>query len=177
MRRNEGSLPASLFLYIPPIANLIYNVRCPPSTLRAAPYSLFHTTTYSDLALPFVPSRPASIRIISKELPWAFDVPEGTRGAGVTCQEILSTLYRALQAPLTDSEWGFCSDEMRQRMERAWRRRDSLDGRRVTSLKRVDLLGSRCKLQGFCKDDDFVAQRLFPGTQPLPETWIVRFIH
>ncbi|KAJ6507263.1 hypothetical protein C8R47DRAFT_1037070 [Mycena vitilis] len=177
--RSEESFPASLVLQIPPISNIVYDIRCPPSTLRSAPASPFNITRHSGLSAPFTPSRPASVRIISKEFPWTFDVHERTRGSGVTCQDIISALYGALQAPLAENEWGFCSDDLRQRIIRAWKRRESQVGRRSgaeSSLKRVDLLGSRCKLRGFCRDEAFVARRLFPGTQPLPDTWIVRFM-
>ncbi|KAJ7475406.1 hypothetical protein B0H11DRAFT_1727684, partial [Mycena galericulata] len=117
----------------------------------------------------------ASIRIISKEFPWAFDVYEGTRGAGVTCRDVVSVLYDALQLPLTDTDWGFASDDLRQRIVRAWKRRGSLDGGLI--LKRVDLLGGRCRLQGFRKDEDFAGHRLFPGTQPVTDTWVACLMH
>lgn len=95
----------------------------------------------------------------------------------MTCREVVSELYGALQAPLADSEWGFSSDELRGRILKAWKRRAALDGQRITLLKRVDLLGGRFKLQGFCRDEDFVARRLFPGIRPVPDTWVVRFMH
>ncbi|KAJ7665696.1 hypothetical protein B0H17DRAFT_951246, partial [Mycena rosella] len=95
----------------------------------------------------------------------------------VTCREVLVALYDSLQTPLADHEWGFSSDDLRQRMVRAWKRRGALDGGRVSLLKRVDLLGGRCKLQGFCRDTDFAAHRFLPGTRPVPDTWVVRFMH
>ncbi|KAJ7467155.1 hypothetical protein FB451DRAFT_1009354, partial [Mycena latifolia] len=153
---------------------IVYDIRLPPSTLRSAPCAPFHITAHSDLDVPFDPSQPASIRIISKEFPWALDVHETARGAGVSCRAVLATLYDALQTPLTDHEWGFSSDDLRQRMVRAWTRRGMLEGRN-TPLKRVDLLGGRCKLQGFCIDKDFVTHRNLPGTRPVQDTWIVRF--
>ncbi|KAJ7760998.1 hypothetical protein B0H16DRAFT_1262199, partial [Mycena metata] len=71
----------------------------------------------------------------------------------VNCQEVISSLHNALHVPLVDSEWGFSSDDLRQRMVEAWRLRDSLNGGEITALKRVDLLGGWCKLQGFCRDE------------------------
>ncbi|KAJ7121353.1 hypothetical protein C8R43DRAFT_1076800 [Mycena crocata] len=171
------SFPTSFVLRVPPISNIAYDIRCPPATLRSDQFSTFHITTYFDLDIPFDTSRPASIRIISNEFPWTFHVHEGMRGAGVTCREVVSSLYDALQAPLSDTDWGFSSNEQRGRMARAWKRRHSLDGGRSTCLKRVDLLGGRCRLQGFYRDEDLVAQKSLPGMQPVSDTWIVCFTH
>ncbi|KAJ7782376.1 hypothetical protein DFH07DRAFT_321836 [Mycena maculata] len=142
--------------FVPPISNIIYDIRYPPPTLRSVPCSPFRITGYSDFESdePFTPSRPASIRIISKEFPWTFEIHESTRGAGVTRREIISGLCDVLQTPLTDTDWG--SDDMKERMVRVRKHRGFLDG--GLTLKRVDLLGGRCKFQGFCKDEDFVAQ-------------------
>ncbi|KAJ7091978.1 hypothetical protein B0H15DRAFT_777959, partial [Mycena belliarum] len=157
---------------------IVYDIRLPPSTFRCAPCAPFRITR-SDLDVPLDPSRPASIRLISRDFPWAFDVHETSRGAGVSCRAILASLYDALQAPLADHEWGFSSDDLRQRMVRAWERRGPLEGgtmARIPFLKRVDFLGTRCKLQGFCRDKEFVSRRVLPGTRPVPDTWIVRFM-
>ncbi|KAJ6538886.1 hypothetical protein DFH09DRAFT_930108 [Mycena vulgaris] len=173
----EEIVPAFFVLQVPPVSNIIYDIRLPPSTLRSAPYAPFYIAAYSGLDAPFAPSRPSSIRIMSKDFPWALDVDETTAGAGVTCREVLDALYDSLQTPLADHEWGFSSDDLRQRILRAWRRRGPLHSGNMTLLKRVDLLGGRCKLQGFCRDEDFVVRRSFPGARSVTDTWIARFMH
>jgi hypothetical protein len=168
---------APIALQVPLISNIIYDIRLPPSCLRSAPNAPLRIASSADLDIPFAPSRPASIRIISREFPWAIAVSEGTRGAGVSCWEVLVALYDSLQMPLADHEWGFSSDDLRQRMVRAWKLRESAGSGQAALLKRVDLLGGRCMLQGFRRDGEFTAQRLYPGTRLVPDTWTVCFVH
>ncbi|KAJ7071932.1 hypothetical protein C8F01DRAFT_1243033 [Mycena amicta] len=178
----------ALALHVPPVSHISYDVRYPPSTLRnSAPSSSSSVTVgfkFSDLNVPFCPSstgkRPIAIRVISRDFPWMVDV----RGTGViTCQEVLIALYECLQTPLTDTEWGFASDNLRARIVRAWKRRHAaeLDNE---PLRRVDLLGARCKLQGFCRDEEFARRRILPGRGNRVrdedaygvDVWIVKFI-
>src|ERR1700761_2831750 len=85
----------------------------PPSTLR------------SDLSAPFCHSWPAHVHLVSEEFPWTLEVHKGVLGAepGVACQNVLAVLYAALQAPLTDSRWGFRAAELRKRIIKSWKRR------------------------------------------------------
>ncbi|KAF7315880.1 hypothetical protein MIND_00104500 [Mycena indigotica] len=176
--------PIALPLHVPPTSHISYDVRCPPSTIRVSP-STQNTRAgpayrFSDLNIPFCPSsrpikRPHSIRLISKDFPWAIEVC--SIGA-ITCQEILIALYDSLQTPLTDTDWGFASEELRGRIFRAWERRHTPtpDG---GPLRRVDVLGTRCRLQGFCRDEEFATKRSLPGQESrgeLVDTWIVKFM-
>ncbi|KIJ60016.1 hypothetical protein HYDPIDRAFT_117687 [Hydnomerulius pinastri MD-312] len=43
------------------------------------------------------------------------------------------------------------------------------------SILRVDWLGSKVVFAGLVRDTAFARSRLFPGTEELPETWVVRF--
>ncbi|KAF7322050.1 hypothetical protein MKEN_00728000 [Mycena kentingensis (nom. inval.)] len=161
-------------LQVPPLSHIAYDVRCPPSTLRSSSDS---ELKFSHLDIPFCSSCPRTIRLVSRDFPWSIDVRASDPWAAVTCQDVLRTLYEFLQAPLTDSDWGFCSDKIRRRMLRAWKRRHAriLD---PGPLRRVDLLGGACKLQGFYRDEQFSRQRMFLRREERErvDVWVVKFM-
>ncbi|KAJ7646752.1 hypothetical protein FB45DRAFT_781085, partial [Roridomyces roridus] len=171
----QRALPTYFLLQVPPISNITYDLRLPPSTLRP---TLLQGYLNFDEPFSISSLRPRSIHLISKDFPWTVVIHESTRGAGVTCRDAVCGLYDALQVPLTDVDWGYVSESerRRERVLRAWKRRERLL-KGATGLKRVDLLGRRCRLQGFRKDEDFVRRRVFPGTRRVVDTWVVCFVH
>lgn len=113
----------------------------------------------------------------------------------MTCLEVLSALYAALQRPLTDTEWGSAGDDKHTTLIKARDRRlaiisgenprartrptvhfaDEFQGpaRRDPVILRVDWLGSRIAFGGLVKDEEFARKRLIPGAKEPPETWVV----
>ncbi|EGO00347.1 hypothetical protein SERLA73DRAFT_107415 [Serpula lacrymans var. lacrymans S7.3] len=156
-------------------APIVYDIREPPSTLRFPPLSAHQRHSYRHLAVPLTSSSPRHVRIISKEFPWSFEL-DYTRRVDhncVTCLDVLSALYSALQAPLADHEWGVADESRRKSMQRARARRIEAGGSAL--LQRVDWLGSRAFFGGLRRDDKFAKQRLCPGTVQVTETWLVKF--
>ncbi|KIK34045.1 hypothetical protein CY34DRAFT_813180 [Suillus luteus UH-Slu-Lm8-n1] len=180
---------------------LAYDLRLPPTSLRFPSSSPYAGCGYELLFVPLSPERPRQIRLISPDFPWAFDIgPDPSAGEeGVTCLDVLATLYAGLQRPLTDTEWGTARGDRRASLIRARDRRQtglqgssepaspparSVPGANASNnrlvqqeplLLRVDWLGSRVALVGLIKDEAFARSRLIPGGGQPPETWVVKF--
>jgi len=60
-------------LAVPP-ANIIYDVRLPPSSLCLSASSSWHFHTSSALYGPVTPACPSIVRLISRSFPWTVDV-------------------------------------------------------------------------------------------------------
>ncbi|KAL4078208.1 hypothetical protein V8B97DRAFT_2003458 [Scleroderma yunnanense] len=113
----------------------------------------------------------SSIRIISRAFPWTLDIR-----APVTCTAVFDGLYKMLQEPICDSEWGIVSlldKTRRETIEKAAKARMEKD--KVKKLKRIDWLGDMTAFKGLEKDDEFEKKRLLPEALACPETWIVKF--
>jgi hypothetical protein len=122
--------------------------------------------------MPATPTNSTTIRIISKEFPWSFDIKSGS-GGPVTVKELLEGIYIGLQGRLTDTEWVGADEVKKRAIEKAnMVRRDRPT---VSRLKRVDWLGARIYFGGLVHDAAYVQRCLAPGRDGCPETWIVRF--
>ncbi|OJA09259.1 hypothetical protein AZE42_02018 [Rhizopogon vesiculosus] len=186
-------------LLAPPPLPLVYDLRYPPISLSFPSSSPYADCGSDVLRVPLTPSPPRRIRLISLDFPWAFDIDDvrGPGEAGVTCLEVLSALYAALQRPLTDTEWGSAGEDKHASLLKARDRRLAIipvdnsrtrtrstmrfaDANQGPTLRdpvvlRVDWLGSRVAFGGLVKDDEFARRRLIPGAKEPPETWVVKF--
>jgi len=74
---------------------------------------------------------------------------------------------------MADSEWGMIvtDERLKARVENAAKKREP-DAHQ--KLKRIDFLGKGTMFKGLEKDQDFATQRLLPGADPCPDTWVVR---
>ncbi|KAI6121890.1 hypothetical protein EDD16DRAFT_862185 [Pisolithus croceorrhizus] len=140
--------------------------------VRKAPYDGILFSTAAQLGPTSALSSPSSaIRIISRSFPWTLDIQ-----APVTCAAVFDGLYKMLQEPLADSEWGIvCTldKSRRETIEKAAKARMERD--KVKKLKRIDWLGDMTAFKGLEKDDEFEKKRLLPEMAPCPETWVAKF--
>ncbi|CAK5265491.1 unnamed protein product [Mycena citricolor] len=110
------------------------------------------------------------VRLISKAFPWSIEI---VSASPVTCEVIWDALYKALQEPIADSEWGIIILDRKQRetIEKAAKKRsDNQDAR----YKRIDWLGGATIFKGLEKLEEFQDMRMLPGAEPCAETWVVR---
>jgi len=116
----------------------------------------------------------AAFRMVSRSFPWTVDVSTG--GANVTCGMVWEALWRALQEPLVDSEWGMIvlDKAAKARVDAAVKKRLAADPNADARPKRIDFLGDAVLFKGLDRDPDFEKQRLLPGSQAVPETWVVK---
>lgn len=88
---------------------------------------------------------------------------------------VWDAMYKALQEPLADLEWGvlmYMKNE-REIVVEAAKKRSGKD--RPLPFKRVDWLGDHAIFRGLEKDPGFIETRLLPGTTSYPETWLLKF--
>ncbi|KAL5507369.1 hypothetical protein ACEPAH_6825 [Sanghuangporus vaninii] len=128
------------------------------------------------------------VRIVSPDFPWVIDIKldEALQGEqwGITCNDVWSQIHTELKEPIHDTDWAYLSD-MAAREPTARRRHEHLVGlarqRNSTSdsmpLLRLDWLMRKTVFAGLEKDEGYrlAAQRLLPGREQCPETWIARF--
>jgi hypothetical protein len=112
-------------------------------------------------------------RIISKEFIWAIDIK---LQSAVTVEVVWDALHTALKQPVMDSEWGAIAADkkLRETVEKAMKRRAEADGTPSGPL-RIDWLGDSVVFKGLEKNEDFERARLFPGSEPVAETWVAKF--
>lgn len=112
--------------------------------------------------------------LVSKDFPWSIDID--ALGSPITCDNIWTAIYKALQEPIADSEWGMIAgDKDRTRkVERAAKRRQELEKDKSKRLKRVDWLMDGFIFRGLEKDEDFAKRRLAYADAEYPETLIVK---
>lgn len=140
--------------------------------VRKAPCDGILLSTAAQLGpTPALSSTSSAIRIISRSFPWTLDI-----SAPVTCIAVFDGLYKMLQEPLADSEWGIvCTldKSRRETIEKAAKARSERD--KVKKLKRIDWLGDTTAFKGLEKDEEFEKKRLLPEVAACPETWVVKF--
>ncbi|OCB89350.1 hypothetical protein A7U60_g3440 [Sanghuangporus baumii] len=129
------------------------------------------------------------VRIVSPDFPWVIDIKldEALQGEqrGITCNDVWSQIHTELKEPIHDTDWAYLSD-MAAREATARRRHEHLVGlarqRNSTGdsmpLLRLDWLMRRTMFAGLERDEGYsmAAQRLLPGREQCPETWIARFV-
>jgi len=131
-----------------------------------------HTTTYHANCLTSATATPVThMRLISKAFPWSIDVKSTSY---VSCEAIWDALHNALQEPIVDSEWGMIvgNKDLKESVEKAAKKREKERDKRY---KRIDWLGQATMFKGLDKDEEFEKQRLLPGSEPCPDTWVVQF--
>lgn len=136
-----------------------YDVRKHP------PPDLLHGPIGSTPALSY---SPPAMRILSHAFPWTLQVH-----APVSCGVIYEGLYRMLQEPIEDSEWGIAILNQARKETIEWAARAST--RRNKPYKRIHWLGEKTVFVGLEKDEKLERSRLLPGMEPCPETWVARF--
>jgi len=89
-----------------PSVPLIYDLRFPLTSLSFLSMSPYAGCGYELLFVSLTPERPRQYGS-SAILSWTFDIgPDpSAREEGVTCLNVLATLYPALQRPLADTKW------------------------------------------------------------------------
>lgn len=147
------------------------DVRFQPSTDAALPNATYYAYRHAHATA----TQASHVRLISKDFPWAIDIK--TSGHPVTCDDVWSALYAALQQPLADSEWGILSHDLSKakKVQKAAKQRQSeVDKDKV--LKRVDWVADSFILRGLEKDDDFAKRRLAYVDSDCEETWVVEMV-
>ncbi|EIN11754.1 hypothetical protein PUNSTDRAFT_31594, partial [Punctularia strigosozonata HHB-11173 SS5] len=119
---------------------------------------------------------PRHMRLISPEFPWSVDIKVQGGGQVITVEAVWEALYKALQEPLADSEWGMIvlDENNLERMEFAARKRRDKEGSNAPRYKRVDWLGDGVLFKGLVRDEGFERRRLLPGSEKCAETWVVK---
>lgn len=144
---------------------LIWDVREPLSSMEIAHSAAGHWSPEA-LSLPMTSTKPCHIRIISRDIPWSFDI---CLSRPVTATDALHGIYHILHKPLEDVVWGAADEVKRENMQLARRRRGGL------TYNNVDWLGIDVIFEGFLQDDLFAKERLYHNTTEIPETWLVTF--
>lgn len=145
------------------------DVRFDPSTEAAIPNATYYAYRHA-----YATANQAShIRLISKEFPWSIDIK--TNGHPVTCDNIWSALYAALQQSLADSEWGTISQDSHKakKVQKSAKQRH-LEVDKHKNLKRVDWVTDNYIFRGLEKDDEFAKRRLAYVDSECEETWVVK---
>jgi hypothetical protein len=146
-----------------------FDVRFDPSSEAAIPNATYYTNRQANATA----TQASHVRLISEDFPWLIDIK--TNGHPVTCDDVWSALYAALQQPLADSEWGVLSHDpsKTKKVERAAKQRQSeID--KDKGLKRVDWVADSHIFRGLEKDDAFSKRRLAYTDSECEETWVVK---
>lgn len=108
-----------------PCVPLVYDLRYPPTSLYFPPLSPYGGQGSECLRTPLTPAEPKQIRLISQDIPWAFNISPEPSAAdqGITCLDVLTALHAALQRPLSDTEWGAADEDKHASLIRARDRR------------------------------------------------------
>jgi len=113
------------------------------------------------------------MRLVGRDFPWVVDIVPRVGYHHVVVGDIWAGLYKALQEPLTASEWILAGAMDAQRgIEEAMERRLAR-GDKDKFVKRIDWLGKSRLFKGLMKDELTLKRPLLPGTEPCAETWVV----
>ncbi|KAG6375667.1 hypothetical protein JVT61DRAFT_3240 [Boletus reticuloceps] len=125
------------------MTHLRYDFRKPPRD------GILLSTFQQIAAQPVIAHPTHDIRIISKAFPWSIDI-HAPAGSVVTCSAIFEGLYKMLQEPIADSEWGIVVTEKtkKETIEKAAKARQEKDRERDSRLKRIDWLGETTAFKG-----------------------------
>ena len=129
--------------------------------------------TYEMLSMPLTSSGATTVRVICKDFPWTFDLSHAfgarSKQRPISATDALQSLHSVLQKPLEDAVWGAAEEAKRGSIERAMRRRNGHD------IRKVDWLGRHTMFKGFQRDDSFARKRLHPDVKNVQETWVAVF--
>jgi len=142
--------------------------------VKTPPVSGILGSTFVSSRHQFALAQPTQhIRLMSKAFPWQIEL---VTPVNTTCEDIWTAVYNCLQQVIEDSEWGFISQDkrIRETIEKASKKRMERDNSADPRPRRVDYLGEATMFKGLEKDDDFAKVRLYPGHQPLAETWVIK---
>lgn len=130
-------------------------------------------TYYSNRHSPALATSTTHLRLVSKSFPWQIDIVSPTN---ITCEVVWDAIFAALQEPIADSEWGLIMTlkKPRETIENAVKKRLEMDPGDDKRLKRIDFLGDATYFKGLERDDEYVKARTLPGSQGVPESWIVK---
>lgn len=145
------------------------DVRFDPSSEAATSNATYYAYRHAHATA----TQSSHVRLISAHFPWLIDIK--TNGHPVTCEDVWTALYAALQQPLADSEWGVLSydSSTTKKVQKATKQRQSeIDKDR--SIKRVDWLADDHIFRGLEKDDEFAKRRLAYADSECEETWVVK---
>ncbi|THU96781.1 hypothetical protein K435DRAFT_86444 [Dendrothele bispora CBS 962.96] len=141
--------------------------------LRKKPRTDITASTFNNYRHTLAMAYPVTnMRLICKSFPWTIDIVSPQ--APITVEAVWEAMYAALQEHIHDSEWGFaCQDKkLRETIEKAAEKRGKVDGDKV--LKRIDWLGEHTVFKGLERSEEFEKMRLFPGSNAVAETWVIR---
>jgi len=147
------------------------DVRFDPSSEAAVQNATYYAYRHAHATA----AQSSHLRLISNDFPWLIDIK--TNGHPVTCDDVWSALYAALQQPLADSEWGVLSHDpsKAKKVQKAIRQRQSeID--KDKGLKRVDWLADSHIFRGLEKDVGFAKRRLAYADSECDETWVVKMV-
>jgi hypothetical protein len=141
--------------------HLLYDVRHPPSdALSSSPYSAPKELTPFETYSPVAGSSTTMLYLVSRYFPWVITVQNPR---GVTCGDLTSAVYYALNQPVTHDELTAFSEKDRQKVFESFYSNRSSDfgglGPRA-SLERVDCLGAKTILCGLTEDPTLAASRM-----------------
>jgi hypothetical protein len=118
-------------------------------------------------------SKPASkMRLLCRDFPWTIDIEPRSGYTFVAVGDVWEGLHKALQEPITASEWAMASGAQQKVIEEAMQKRISR-GDPVKQAKRLDMTGKMRVFMGLAKDDAVMKKPLLPGTEEVAETWVV----
>ena len=149
----------------------LVDVRFQPSTEAALPNATYYAYRHAYATA----TQASHLRLISKDFPWLIEIKTG--GHPVSCDNVWTAVYTALQEPLAESEWGILSNDLSKakKVQKAAKQRQSeVDKDKV--LKRVDWVADNFIFRGLEKDDDFAKRRLAYLDSDCEETWVVKMV-
>jgi len=112
------------------------------------------------------------MRLLCRDFPWIIDIEPRTGYTFVAIGDVWEGLHKALQEPLTASEWAMAGADHQKVIGEAMQKRIS-KGDPVKHAKRLDMVGKMRVFMGLAKDDAVLKKPLLPGTEEVEETWVV----
>lgn len=150
-------------------APLVWDVRTQPKLLNTTETMPKHFYGSNTLSFPLTSSGAGHVRILSTNFPWVIIV--GPKPRAITAGEALQSLYELLDNRLDATVWTLVDEQKKERIKRAKKKRSDCDD----FLKNVDWLEKSYMFRGFYRDESIIQQILPPGSDNIPETWLVTF--
>lgn len=114
------------------------------------------------------------MRIYIPQIPWSIEITgaDNLVERELSIEDVWRSIHRALQEPLTESEWISAVEKGKsEEIKENTRIRTGEDNKEPL---RIDWLGSETILKGLYRDQRLVESRLLPGREPSPESWVAR---